>query len=101
MSTVEEKMAIREAKDASLPMQLPTAAAAGGTVTPALAKSHSMSQLDQMVIPTLAALQGSQHIQTEADKRLRQLVDLSESGKSKSHMGGNERDKFPLIRTLC
>ena len=90
MSTMEEKMASREAKDASLPMQQPTAAATGGTATPALTESHSASQLDQVVIPTLAALQGSQHIQTEVDKRLRQLVDLNESGKSKSQWGGNE-----------
>ena len=79
MSTMEEKIASREAKDASLPMQQPTAAATGGTATPALTESHSASQLDQVVIPTLAALQGSQHIKTEVEKRLRQLVDLNKS----------------------
>ena len=90
MSTMGEKMASREAKDASMLVQQPTAAATGGTTTPALAESYITSQLDQVVIPTLATLQGSQHIQTEVDKRIRQLVDLNESDKSKFQRGGNE-----------
>ena len=90
MSMMEEKMDSREAKYASWSMQQPTAAPTGGTATPALAQSHRMSQLDQVVIPTLATIQGSQHIQTEVDKLLRQLVDLNKSGKSKSQRGGNE-----------
>ena len=81
-------MASREAKDASLSMQQPTTAATGGTATPALVESHSTSQLDQVVIPTLATLQ--EHIQTEVDQRVTKLVDLNESGISKSQRGGNE-----------
>ena len=90
MSTMEEKMASRDARDATMLMQQSTAAATGGATTAAQAESYSMSQLDQVVIPTLATLQGSQHIQTEVDKRLRQLVDLNESGKSKSQRGGTK-----------
>ena len=90
MSMIEEKMASRDARDATMSMQQSTAAATGGTTAAAQAEIHNTSQLDQVVIPTLATLQGSQHIQTEVDKRLRQLVDLNESGKSKSQRGGNE-----------
>ena len=88
MFMMEEKMARRDARDATTSMQQSTAAATGGTTTAVQAEGHSTSQLDQMVIPTLATLQGSQHIQTEVDKRIRQLVDLNESGKSKSQRGG-------------
>ena len=88
MSMMEEKMASRDAKDATTSVQQSTAAATGGTTTAVQAEIHSTSQLDQVVVPTLATLQGSQHIQTEVDKRLRQLVDLNESGKSKSQRGG-------------
>ena len=65
MSMVEEKMASR---DATVSIQQTTAAATGGTTATAQADIHSMSQLDQVVILTLATLQGSHHIQTEVDK---------------------------------
>ena len=90
MSMMEEKMASRDARDATASIQQATAAATGGTTATVQAEIHSTSQLDQVVIPTLATLQGSQHIQTEVDKRLRQLGDLNESGKSKSQRGVNE-----------
>ena len=90
MSMMEEKMASRDARDATMSTQQSTAAATGGTTAAAQAEIHNTSQLDQVVIPTLTTLQGSQHIQTEVDKRLRQLVDLNESGRSKSQRGGNE-----------
>ena len=90
MSMMEEKMASREAKDASIPMQQLSAVVTDGTSTSAPTNGHSMTQLDQVVVQTLATLQGSHHIQTEVDKRLRQLVDLNESGKSRSQRGGNE-----------
>ena len=90
MSMMEEAMASIHARDATMSIQQSTAAATGGTTATAQAEIHSTSQLDQVVIPTLATLQGSQHIQTEVDKRLRQLVNLNESGKSKSQRGGNK-----------
>ena len=91
MSMMEDKMASRDAKDATTSVQQSTATATGGTTTAVQAEIHSTSQLDQVVVPTLATLQGSQHIQTEVDKRLRQLVDLNESGKSKSQRGGGTK----------
>ena len=54
MSIMEEKMASRDARDATTSMQQSTAAATGGTTTTAQAENHSTSQLDQVVIPTLA-----------------------------------------------
>ena len=68
MSMMEEKMASRDAREATMSIQQSTAVAAGGTTTSAQAGIHRTSELDQVVIPTLATLQGSQHIQTEVDK---------------------------------
>ena len=78
MSAMEERMASKEATEVSKPTQQPSETAS------------SPGQLDQMVVPTVAALQGSQSIQAEVDQRIRQLVDLNEAGKSKSQRGGNE-----------
>ena len=78
MSAMEERMASKEAREVSKPTQQPSATAS----------SPSPGQLDQMVVPTVAALQGSQSIQAEVDQRIRQLVDLNEAGKSKSQRGG-------------
>ena len=72
MSAMEERMASKEATEVSKPTQQPSATAS----------SPSPGQLDQMVVPTMAALQGSQSIQSE--------VDLNEAGKSKSQRGENE-----------
>ena len=81
MSAMEERMASKEATEVSQSPQQPSTTASS---------SPSPAQLDQMVVPTVAALQGSQHIQAEVDQRIRQLVDLNEAGKSKSQRGGNE-----------
>ena len=81
MSPMQERMASKEATEVSQSPQQPSTTASS---------SHSPAQLDQMVVPTVAALQGSQHIQAEVDQRMRQLVDLNEAGKSKSQKGGNE-----------
>ena len=80
MSAMEDRMATKEATQDPKPTQQPLATAS----------SPSPGQLDQMVVPTVAALQGSQSIQSEVDQRIRQLVDLNEAGKSKSQRGGNE-----------
>ena len=81
MSAMEDKMASKEVTEAK---QLPHQASAGAS------SSTSPSQLDQVVVPMVAALQGSQHIQAEVDQRIRELVDLNEAGKSKSQRGGTE-----------
>ena len=81
MSAMEDMMASKEVTEAK---QLPHQASAGAS------SSASPSQLDQVVVPKVAALQESQHIQAEVDQRIRQLVDLNEAGKSKSQRGGAE-----------
>ena len=81
ISAMEEKMASKEATEVSQSPQQPSTIASS---------SPSPAQLDQMVMPTVAALQGGQHIQAEVDQRIRKLVDLNEAGKSKSQRGGNE-----------
>ena len=100
MFMMEEKMASRKATDASIPVQQDTA----GTSTPTSADGQSMTQLDQVVIPTVVTLHGCQAIQTEVNKQFRQLADLNESGKSKSHRGGTKlsgsKGKFPDLRIL-
>ena len=81
MSAIEEKMASKEATEVTQSTQQTSVTASN---------SPSPAQLDQMVVPTVAALQGSQHIQAEVDQWIRQLVDLNEAGKSKSQRGGKE-----------
>ena len=76
ISAMEERMASKEAPEVSKPTQQLSETAS------------SPGHLDQMVVPTVAALQGSQSIQAEVDQRIRQLVDLNEAGKSKSQGGG-------------
>ena len=81
MSAMEEKIATKEATQVK---QSSHQASVGGS------NSTSPAQLDQVVVPTVAVLQGSQHIQAEVNQRIRQLVDLNEAGKSKSQRGGNK-----------
>ena len=54
--------------------------------TSTASSSPCPSQLDQMVVPTVPTLQGSQHIKAELDQRLRQLVDLNKQA-SQNHRG--------------
>ena len=42
------------------------------------------------MVPSVAALQGSSHIQTEVDRCIRHLTDLNEAGKLKSQRGGSD-----------
>ena len=81
MSAMEEQMASKEATEVKQPSHQVSAGASNSTSPP---------QLDQVVVSIVAALQGSQHIQTEVDQCIRQLVDLNEAGKSKSQRGGSE-----------
>ena len=52
--------------------------------------ADSLAQMDQVVVPSVAALQGAPHIQAEVDRRIKHLTDLNESGKLKSQRGGND-----------
>ena len=81
MSATEEKMARKEVTEVT---QSPQQASATASNSP------SPAQLGRMVVLTVAALQGSQHIQAEVDQRIRELVDLNEAGKLKSQRGVNE-----------
>ena len=47
-------------------------------------------QMDQVVVPSVAALQGASHIQEEVNRRIKHLKDLNKSGKLKSQRGGND-----------
>ena len=62
---------------------------ASGTQAAAAPTSDS-SRLGQMVVPSVAALQGSYHIQAEVDRCIRHLTDLNEAGKLKSQRVGND-----------
>ena len=61
-----------------------THAASAVTVNP------SPVQLEEVVVPSVAALQGTPHIQAEVDRRLKHLAELNEAGKLKSQRGGND-----------
>ena len=50
----------------------------------------SSVQMDQVVVPSVAALQGASHIQAEVDRHIKHLTDLNESDKLKSQRGGND-----------
>ena len=64
--------------------QMPQTAAARTTAC------ASATQLDQVVVPSMAILQSFEQIQAQLDQRIRQLVELNESGKFKSQRGGSE-----------
>ena len=48
----------------------------------------SPAQLEEIVVPSVAALQETPHIQAEVDRRLKHLAELNEAGKLKSQRGG-------------
>ena len=56
----------------------------------AAASTSDSSRLEQVVVPSVAALQGSSQIQAEVDRRIRHLTDLNEAGKLKSQRGGSD-----------
>ena len=59
-------------------------------VTGAVVASPDSAQLDEVVVPSVAALQGTPHIQAEVDRRLKHLAELNEAGKLKSQRGGSD-----------
>ena len=61
-----------------------THAASAATVNP------SPIQLEEVLVPLVAALQGTPHIQAEVDRRLKHLAELNKAGKLKSQRGGND-----------
>ena len=56
---------------------------ASGTLVAAASTSDS-SWLEQVVVPSVAALQGTSHIQAEVDRHIGHLTDLNEASKLKS-----------------
>ena len=83
MTAMEQQMAEKKTEDSRQPQMQQTAAA---LTTP----TTSAAQLDQVVVPSMAALQNSDQIQAQVDQRIRQLAQLNESGKFKSQRGGSE-----------
>ena len=59
-------------------------AASAGAINP------SPAQLEEVVVPSVAALQGTPHIHAEVDRRLKHLAELNEAGKLKSQQGGTD-----------
>ena len=83
MTAMEDRMAKSEQQEVDQRSN------ASGTQAAAASTSDS-SRLEQVVVPSMAALQGSSHIQAEVDRRIRHLTDLNEAGKLKSQRGGND-----------
>ena len=50
----------------------------------------SPAQLEEVMVPSVAALQRTPHIQAEVDRRLKHLAELNEAGKLKSQRGGTD-----------
>ena len=80
MTAMEQKML--ETNSAEVSQRSPATAVSLAVVSPV--------QMDQVVVPLVAALQGASHIQAEVDRRIKHLTDLNESGKLKSQRGGND-----------
>ena len=80
MTAMEQRMSESESTEVN---QRSSVAA----VSPAVA---SPVHMDQVVVLSVAALQGVSHIQAEVDRRIKHLTDLNESGKLKSQRGGND-----------
>ena len=80
MTVMEQRMS--ESESAEVNQRSPETA-----VSPVVA---SPVQMDQVVVPSVAALQGAAHIQAEVDQRIKHLTDLNESGKLKSQRVGND-----------
>ena len=53
----------------------------------AVVVNPSPAQLEEVVVPSVAALQVTPHIQAEVDRRLKHLTELNEAGKLKSQNG--------------
>ena len=54
------------------------------------AVNPSPAQVDEVVVPSVAALQGTPHIQAEVDRRIKHLTKLNEAGKLKSQRSSND-----------
>ena len=74
MTAMEQKMSDNSPVEVNQRLQAnhtPSTAA----VTP------SPAHLDEVVVPSVVALQGTPHIQVEVDRTLKHLVELNEAGK--------------------
>ena len=80
MTAMEQKMLDTNSTEVSQRSPVPA-------VSPA---ADSPAQMDQVVVLSVAALQGASHIQAEVDQRIKHLTDLNESGKLKSQRDGND-----------
>ena len=80
MTAMEQKML--ESDPAEVNQRSPATA-----VSPPVVSSV---QRDQVLVQSVAALEGASHIQAEVDRRIKHLTDLNESGKLKSQRGGND-----------
>ena len=83
MTAMEKKMSDTTSGEFNQRSMVSQAAAVAAT-TP------SMAQLEEVVIPSVASLQGTPHIQAEVDRRLKHLAELNEAGKLKSQRGGSD-----------
>ena len=75
MTAMEQRMS--ESDSAEVNQRSP------GTV---MSPATSPVQMDQVVVPSVAALQGASHIQVKVDRCIKHLTDLNESGKLKSNV---------------
>ena len=83
MTAMEQKMSDTSPVKVSQRSQASHAPSAA-VVTP------NPAQLDEVVVPSVAALQGTPHIQAEVDRRLKHLAELNEAGKLKLQRGGSD-----------
>ena len=84
MSAMERKMADTSPVEVNQRSQMSHAASA-------VIVNPSPAQLEEVVVPSVAALQGTPHIQAEVDRRLKHLAELNEAGKLKSQRGSNDK----------
>ena len=83
MTAMEQKMSDTSPAEVNQRSQASHAASAA-------AVNPSPAQLEEVVVPSVATLQGTSHIQAEVNRRLKHLAELNEAGKLKSQRGGTD-----------
>ena len=83
MTAMEDRIATSEQQEVNQRSQT-------SSIQVAVAMTNDSSQLAQVVVPSVAALQGASHIQAEVDRHIRHLTYLNEAGELTSERWGND-----------
>ena len=74
MTAMEDRMARTEQQEVNQRSQVGSTQVTGAT-------TNNSRQLEEVVVPSVGALQGTPHIQAEVDGHIRHVAHLNEAGK--------------------